>query len=186
MDQLPDFVKTCLASWFSYPGEELFCQVSTVGQNIPHIRTMLLYDITPAGHFVFLSWIDTKKWQDLTKNPLVALHALSLEKGQIIIQGTATLKTVHDDLEFCQAYWHKMAPETQEIYRQDGPNLVDHSRIPESFGGIIVTPNFFDCWNSKAMTIPKAADYSSAGKVVGGCSTVLRPYSTNSANLIIL
>jgi hypothetical protein len=105
---------------------------------------MLLYDITQAGHFVFLSRINTQKWYDLTKNPSVTLHALNLEKGQIIVQGTATLKTVDNDLEFCQAYWHKMMPETQNIYRQDCSDSMDHTRIPDSFGGIMVVPDFFD------------------------------------------
>jgi pyridoxine/pyridoxamine 5'-phosphate oxidase len=156
MDQLPDWVKTCLASWFSYPGGELFCQVSTVGQGIPHIRTMLLYDITQTGHFVFLSRVNTQKWQDLIKNPSVALHALSLEKGQIIIQGTATLKTVHNDPPFCQAYWHKMMPEAQKIYRQDSLHLADYSIIPESFGGFIVVPSFFDVLELKSNDYTKS------------------------------
>jgi general stress protein 26 len=98
MGHLPDLVKTCLASWFSYPKDELFCQVSTTSQNNPHIRTMLLHDITQEGKFIFLSRTDTQKWQDLSKNPSIAIHALNLEGVQIIVQGTATLKTLHNDL----------------------------------------------------------------------------------------
>ena len=54
-------IKHLLHSWFDFPENKLFCQVSTVNDGRPHIRTMDLYDFTDDGSLIFLTKTDSRK-----------------------------------------------------------------------------------------------------------------------------
>lgn len=90
--------KHLLQSWFDFPKNKLFCQVSTVSNGQPHIRTMDLYDFTDDGSLVFLTSTYSKKWSDLEKQPYVTVCLLNLDVCQITVEGSALLLTSENNL----------------------------------------------------------------------------------------
>src|SRR5580700_6952616 len=108
MKFLPQSVYSLIKTWFRYPEEVVFCQVSTTQQNKPSLRTMALYDITDQGEFIFLSRTDTKKWSDLLERPYIAVCMLSHKQHQIILEGSVSTKTIENDKQFANFYWNKM------------------------------------------------------------------------------
>ena len=142
MTGLPPLVMNSLKVWFHYPVEKIYCQVATVGQKgEPHIRTMLLYTLTPEGNIVLLSRTDTQKWHDLQQNSSVSVCFLNLEKGQIIGEGVAELKTKNNFADV-KTYWRSLPLQFQSIYRPELSSAYSPSvkEIPPNFGMIWIRP----------------------------------------------
>ena len=76
------YIKSRLQTWFAFPQSKLYCQVSTVSNKNPHIRTMDLYDITEDGQLIFLTDTNTKKWLDLQECQNIAVCILHLDHGK--------------------------------------------------------------------------------------------------------
>ena len=142
MKGLPVEVKQCLSYWFGFPQTNVDCQVATAEDNIPHVRTMLLYKITEAGHLIFLSRTDTQKWRDLQKSPNVSICLLHIGYGQILTEGGVTLKTKQNDADEIEQYWDNMPYNFQKIYLSSEENAKEE--IPSKFGIIDVVPSFWE------------------------------------------
>ncbi len=137
------YIQSCLQKWFSFPENKLFCQVSTVAKNNPHIRTMDLYDITEDGRLIFLTDTSTQKWKDLQQCQNIAVCMLHLEYGQIIVEGIAALKTSVNDSYSVSLYWHNFLDQ----YWRDfyvSRTVKTSNNIPESFGLIEITPSIWE------------------------------------------
>lgn len=142
MNDMPDLVYQSLATWFGFPQGELYAQVATSINDCPHLRTMMLYEITSENNLVFLSRTDTQKWQNLSRNSKVAVCFANPDKGQILVEGIVTLKTMQNYPTEIKNYWNNLPPNVKEIYLYD-KNL-DANEIPESFGAIFIKPYFWE------------------------------------------
>jgi len=137
------YIKNLLQSWFSFPKNKIYCQVSTVANRKPHIRTMDLYDVTDDGHLILLTDTSTRKWLDLQKCNNIAICIVHIEHGQIIVEGEATLKTSINDFSITSLYWHDALDQYwRDIYLSRSSNAEE--KIPSSFGIIVVKPNFWE------------------------------------------
>jgi len=135
-----------LQNWFNFPIDKVFCQVSTAANNRkPHVRTMDLYNITSEGNLVLLTETSTRKWQDLIECPNVAICILNLDLGQIIVEGSAFLKTYSDDSSTSAFYWNNYLNQYWRNFYLRAADLNESSNVvPSSFGVIIVQPTFFE------------------------------------------
>jgi general stress protein 26 len=137
-----EIVKERLQDWFSFPGEKLFCQLTTTSNGRPHIRTMDLYDVTDSGALIFLTKTSSRKWKDLKKEAHAAVCLLNLESGQITVEGKAELQTTTNNLSFVTYYWENYLPKYwQDFYLSLTPeNSALRENIPSSFGVIKIIP----------------------------------------------
>ena len=140
------YVKSRLQKWFSFPQNKLYCQVSTTSHQGPHIRTMDLYDITEEGQLIFLTDTSTRKWMDLQEFPNMAVCLLNLDHVQIIVEGSAMLKTSMSDPHTVSIYWNNFLDQYWKDYYLSRPlNLKPNlNEIPSSFGLIVMTPNLWE------------------------------------------
>ncbi|EKD91721.1 MAG: hypothetical protein ACD_29C00417G0001 [uncultured bacterium] len=132
-------ITNLLKTWFEFPKNKIFCQISTINNDRPHIRTMDLYNVTEKGDLVFLTNTRSKKWSDLQNCPNSAACIVQLEHGQIIAEGKAVLKTSENDFNTTDHYWSNFLGQYwQEFYLSLTESIAHH--IPDSFGVIIITP----------------------------------------------
>lgn len=138
-------IKHLLHSWFDFPENKLFCQVSTVNDGRPHIRTMDLYDFTDDGSLIFLTKTDSRKWNDLKKQPYIAACLLNLDVGQITVEGSVLLQTVENNLAMTAHYWENYLPQYwQDFYLSHSSQDVHSSKIPSSFGVVKIIPHAWE------------------------------------------
>ena len=135
-------IMQCLKEWFNFPVDKTYCQVSTLADRLPHIRTMRLYHVTAEGHLVLLTETSTRKWQDLKKCPRVAICLLNPDRGKIIAEAGVTLITAVDDNQTAAFYWNQFLDQ----YWRDYHLSLEASTagIPSSFGVIMVQPDFWE------------------------------------------
>jgi uncharacterized pyridoxamine 5'-phosphate oxidase family protein len=139
LNATPSALMELLASWFDFPNQLFFCQVGTVFNDRPHLRTMTLYDITHDNKLVFLSRTDTNKWRHILANSQVSVLVHNPSKGQVVIEGHAVIET---DLHCLKFYWNKMQTQTQAIYTTNTDHFLDG--IPSCFGIMKIKPIAFD------------------------------------------
>lgn len=139
-------IKQLLHSWFDFPKVKLFCQVSTVSNGQPHIRTMDLYDFTDDGSLIFLTRTNSRKWNDLEKQPYIAVCLLNLEAGQITVQGSALLQTSANNLAMTTLYWENYLPKYwQDFYLSHSSQSIHTLKeIPSSFGIVKIIPHAWE------------------------------------------
>jgi len=136
-------VTRCLSEWFHFPTEKIYCQVATVKDQQPHIRTMDLYDMTPEGNLILFTRTTTRKWEDLQYCSNMSICILLLNHGQIVVEGQALLKTAVTDFEFTHFCWTKYLDRYwQDFYRSCAQGETDG--IPDSVGIILLQPVFWD------------------------------------------
>jgi general stress protein 26 len=124
-------IKHLLHSWFDFPQNKLFCQVSTVDDGHPHIRTMDLHDFTNDGSLIFLTKTDSRKWNDLTKHPYIAACMLNLDVGQITVEGSVLLHTAENNLATTAHYWENYLPKYwQDFYLSHSSQDMHSLKIP--------------------------------------------------------
>lgn len=137
-------VTRCLTNWFNFPTEKIYCQVATLKDQQPHIRTMDLYDLTPEGNLILFTRTTSRKWEDLQRCPNMAICILLLDHGQIVVEGQALLKTAVTDIQFTQHCWARyLNPFWQDFYRNCAPHH-ETNGMPDSLGIIILQPVFWD------------------------------------------
>lgn len=135
--KLPPLIYEMLTAWFGFPEKTIHAQVATASANRPHLRTMLLFEITSNGELVFLTHKETQKWQDLQSSPYIATTLVNLNYGQITVEGVASLKSKNDtDLS---RYWESLPLYVRRIYTSS-----PGTEIPETLGVIIVSPGSWE------------------------------------------
>ncbi|MGQ3888563.1 pyridoxamine 5'-phosphate oxidase family protein [Legionella sp. CNM-1927-20] len=138
-------IRYLLQSWFDFPNSKLFCQVATVDNGYPHVRTMDLYDFTDKGSLIFLTKTGSRKWNDLEKNSNVAVCLLNLEVGQIIVEGSVLLQTSANNLAMATLYWRNYLPKYwQNFYLSHSSQDNLSKEIPSSFGIIKIIPHAWE------------------------------------------
>ena len=138
-------IKHLLHSWFDFPKNKLFCQIATVNDGHPHIRTMDLYDFTDDGSLIFLTKTDSRKWNDLKKQPHIAACLLNLDIGQITLEGSVLLQTAENNLAMTTHYWENYLPEYwQDFYLSHSSQDGCSSKIPSSFGVVKIIPHAWE------------------------------------------
>ena len=139
-------IKHLLQNWFDFPNSKLFCQVSTVRNGYPHIRTMDLYDFTEDGALIFFTKTDSRKWSDLEKQPNIAVCLLNLDAGQITVEGSVLLQSSTDNLDIVTPYWKNSLPKYwQDFYLSlSSQNPNNPEEIPPSFGVIKIIPHAWE------------------------------------------
>lgn len=141
-------IKKLLQSWFFFPENKIFCQVSTVKNNHPHIRTMDLYDFTNDGTLIFLTNTNSNKWHHLGQLPNIAVCLLNLEYGQIIVEGSALLQTRANNQLLATHYWENYLDEYwRNFYLSCATEplpLSSQKEIPLSFGIIEIHPHSWE------------------------------------------
>ena len=143
MKLIPNEVRNVFKKWFDFPKRDIHCQIATTSNDRPHIRTMRLYEITPSGELLFLSRNDTQKWHDLKAFPYFAATLVSQDFGQIVVEGTAKLKSPNDP-EY-QKYWKALPPMFREIYLYDLKDADSWSYVPPpTFGVIELHPELWE------------------------------------------
>lgn len=128
-----------LREWFDFPSTETFCQVATVSNLSPSLRTMRLFEARDDA-LVFLTRTETKKWHDLSLNPLVAVHLVNPARGQIVINGTAASHTRNTNQLLVDLYWLSLPTHLRAIYTLSHQN----NDAPVNFGAITVSPQSYD------------------------------------------
>jgi len=121
----------------------LFAQVATVGKDhTPHIRTLLVAEISSAGDLLFYSNTQSDKWKDLTLNRNISLCFYNQDNPiQTIVKGAATLVTKCIDPDFVQVNWDKLSSDVRKIYfvdRKESP------QAPGNFGMILMKPDYWE------------------------------------------
>lgn len=139
-------IKALLKDWFNFPKNKLFCQVSTVSNGQPHIRTMDLYDLTNDGSLVFLTKTNSRKWNDLANQKNISVCMINLEMGQIIAEGSALLQTTENNPSMTKHYWENYLPQYwQNFYLSHVTNNTHpSSEIPSTFGVIQMIPHAWE------------------------------------------
>lgn len=139
--QLMTLISKHLKNWFDFPKNPLFCQVSTVQQGQPCIRTMALYDFTAKGSLIFITATNSPKWTHLSNNPNIALCMLHPEYGQITVEGSTLLHTRDTNLSLVSLYWENYLDEYwRNFYSMGTPENATHE-IPASLGIVQVIPS---------------------------------------------
>ena len=143
---LVQHIKHLLHSWFSFPENKIFCQVSTVNNNHPRIRTMDLYDFTDDGALIFLTNTHSNKWRELEQVSNIAVCLLSLESGQIIIEGSASLHTSANNRPLATYYWDNYLDQYwRDFYLSCAlKSSSPQNEIPPSFGIIKIYPHTWE------------------------------------------
>jgi len=133
---LPDLVQEAIRMGFQFPENHINCQVATLFQSKPHVRTMMLYDIAPEGQLIFLTQRDTQKWRDLMQYQECAVCFFSTDFGQIIAEGRVSLATNKQAVDVAEKYWNVMPENWRRIYLKGSKS----EKIPDSFGVMSVIP----------------------------------------------
>lgn len=141
---IPQDVKDHLITWFNFPDSDIFCQVSTLANMQPHVRTMKLYDVSKNGTVIFITSTTTRKWKNLQSNPSIAICLFQTNKGQVLIEGVATLHTKLDSPTITRHYWQQMPEEWRQFYLSHDTKTPSSDNIPASFGVIEVTPSLWE------------------------------------------
>jgi general stress protein 26 len=142
---LAQHIKALLQSWFSFPEKKIFCQVSTINNGSPHIRTMDLYDFTDDGTLIFLTNTNSNKWYHLKQVPNIAVCLLHLECGQIIVEGLASLHTSVNNQPLATRYWNYLDEYWQGFYLSYASgDPSSQKEIPLSFGVIEICPHSWE------------------------------------------
>lgn len=146
--QLTTLIGKHLKNWFDFPKNPVFCQVTTVQQKQPSIRTMALYDFTHKGSLIFITATNSPKWAHLVNCPKIALCMLHHEHGQIIVEGSALLHTSTTNLPMISLYWENYLDEYwRNFYRVEAPES-PANEIPASLGIVQIIPS---AWQILAM-----------------------------------
>lgn len=150
----PSEIISILKKDFRIETNIIFCQMSTVKNNSPHIRTVRLYGIEDQSGLIFLTRTTSKKWQDLTHNPHLAICLLHPEyRIQLQTECAAKLIGVNDNPLLFQKYWSMIRDDVKKIYHDDYVPNIDYqqrketdipSNIPDSCGMIIAMPHYWE------------------------------------------
>lgn len=136
-------IRDSLKSWFDFPNNKVYCQVATIGNSHPRIRTMDFYHITNVGEVILLTDTSTNKWQELHENPRVALCLMHLDYGQIVVEGEVQLNTSETNYSLCKQYWDELLDDYwRGFYFSRKTTVVDG--IPTAFGVISVSPTMWE------------------------------------------
>jgi general stress protein 26 len=135
-------VNQCLQTWFDFPKNKIFCQVSTLANTSPHIRSMELYHVTSLGNVILLTDTSSRKWHDLEICPNIAICVVDVNYGQIIIEGTADLITSNNDTQTAELYWHHYL---DQYWRDFYLSRTQRTQtISDSFGVIRMLPQLWE------------------------------------------
>ena len=107
---------------------------------------MDLYDFTDDGSLIFLTNTNSTKWNDLTQGSNIAVCLLNLERGQIIVDGSALLQTSINNPFLAARYWENYLDEYwRNFYLSLAPQLsAAQPKIPPSFGIIEIHPHSWE------------------------------------------
>lgn len=133
-------IKNYIQDWFSFPQEKVYCQVATIGEGRPQIRTMGFYDLTQEGHLVLMTETSTRKWLALKNCPDIAVCVVHPDHGQIVFEGSVLLKTQ----KASQLYWDQYLEANWKAFYAALSHSKSIENPPDSFGAIIVMPKTID------------------------------------------
>lgn len=147
---LPAEIASALNNHFKINNALLFCQISTVKDNIPHVCTVRIYGIEEDEGLIFVSRTTSKKWKNILHNPQLAICILHPEyRIQLQANCIAKLITEKDISPIRQKYWPLIKSDVKKIYHDEYlPNIDYQNRIetdipttiPESYGIITAKP----------------------------------------------
>ncbi len=150
----PSEIISVLENDFKFQNNLIFCQMSTVRNDTPHIRTVRLYGIEDQLGLIFFTRKTSKKWQDLSHNSRLAICLLHPEyRIQLQAECTAKLIGVNDNPVLFKKYWSMIRDDVKKIYHDDYvPNLDYQQRketeipssIPDSGGIIMASPHYWE------------------------------------------
>jgi len=151
---IPQEVASSLETDFKLEDSVIFCQVSTIANGMPHVRTVRLYGIENEYGLIFLTRTTSRKWQDLTSHPHLAICIL--HPGiHIQLQAECTTRLVYSDNnpQLFKKYWSMVKMDVKKIYHDDYVPNVDYQQgketdiptvIPHSFGMIMAMPHHWE------------------------------------------
>lgn len=139
MNLIPKEINNYFEKYFNDKDTAIFCQIANQSNLKPHIRTMRLYAITETGYLEFLSRTDTQKWLDWEKQPYAAVCFLNLNFGQVLAEGTVSLKTTITDPDDIKKYWDSLPKNIRMIYTNK-----DGNEPPSCFGIVNIMPAFWE------------------------------------------
>ncbi|KTC93768.1 MULTISPECIES: pyridoxamine 5'-phosphate oxidase family protein [Legionella] len=142
--ELSNLLKNRLNDWFNFSRNPIYGQVTTVYNELPYVRTMHLYELTPRGSLIFLTSTHSGKWQHLIKNAHVAICLMNADYGQILVEGSALLHTRQTNLALTSLYWENYLEESwQNFYISEDSDVLKET-IPSSFGIVEVVPKTWE------------------------------------------
>ena len=150
---IPAEITSILENDFKLNKNILFCQIATIKDGLPHVRTVRLYGIEDCHGLIFLTRTTSRKWQALMQYLHLSICLLHPEyRIQLQAECTAKLVNVNDDLPLIQKYWSMIKDDVKKIYHPDYLPNIDYQQgkatevptiIPDSCGMIIAMPY---CW----------------------------------------
>lgn len=148
---IPKEMASSLETDFKLKDSIIFCQVSTIANGMPHIRTVRLYGIENEYGLIFLTRTTSRKWQDLKHHPHLAVCILHPEtRIQLQAECTTTLICSDNNPQLVKKYWSMVRMDVKKIYHDDYVPNVDYQQrketdvppvIPTSFGMIMAMPH---------------------------------------------
>lgn len=154
---LPDQIQNHLIHWMRDDSKAVYCQVTTIHGDQPHVRTMRLYDIR-QDDLVYFTDTASQKWADLKICTKMAICILREDTYQIVMEGKTDLFTIDSDKhEKMQSYWQKLPPYWQEYYLSRASNI--KNGIPNQFGVIVFSPQ-----TCELLTLNRE-DYSKSNRI---------------------
>lgn len=133
-----------LQTWFHFPEKKVYCQVATVREGKPKVRTMDFYRLTEDGRIILMTETSTNKWGDLGRSNEVALCLGHLDFGQIICEGKVELITAENNSETASFYWENYLDDYWRRFYLGRPSKDKEMRPPLSFGVICIEPVFWE------------------------------------------
>ena len=161
MNLIPKEINDYFEKSFNDKESAIYCQIANQSDLKPHIRTMRLYAITETGHLEFLSRTDTQKWLDWEKQPHAAVCFLNLNFGQILAEGTISLKTKITHPNDIKKYWADLPKEIKLIYTGKEEN-----EPPSCFGVVSMIPT---CWELLELFEKYIESSRTLYRLVNGC-----------------
>ncbi|MBA2653390.1 MAG: pyridoxamine 5'-phosphate oxidase family protein [Tatlockia sp.] len=134
------FIKNNLSNWFNFPKDKLFCQVASLKDRTPQIRTMALYDFTQQGSLVFITDTSSPKWEQLSACDEVSVCMLNPVLGQILAEGRAQLHTSQTNLPMVTLYWENYLDQYWRNFYQKNESSKVLNSIPTAFGIVKIEP----------------------------------------------
>jgi len=107
---------------------------------------MDLYDFTDEGALIFLTNTNSNKWYHLKQISSIAVCLLNLERGQIIVEGSAFLHTSGNNQPLATKYWNNYLDEYwRDFYLSCASGAPSsQEKIPLSFGIIEIRPHSWE------------------------------------------